>query len=168
MAEDQPRIVRKRLLERETSPRAERGTIDLREVATLVYSSEAPEYPVEAVIDGHCGRGGTRWLAAEPDQPATLMVEFDQPQKITRLVYEVEETSAERTQQMRIEASTDGGQTYQMVLVQEYTFSPQGATFERQDLRLLDWREVTHLRFIITPNQQGSGTATLTCLELFY
>jgi hypothetical protein len=142
------------------------GQLDLARVATLAYSSEAPDQPVEHVLDGHCGPGGTRWVAAAPDTPATLVVEFDQPQAVSRLIYEVEERATERTQQVQIAASMDGGRTYQVVLVQEYTFSPQGATFEREDLRL-ELQGVTHVRLVIVPHLRGSGTATLTCLELF-
>jgi hypothetical protein len=51
------------------------------------------------------------------------------------------------------------------VLVQEYTFSPRGATFQREDLRL-DLRDVDRLRLTIVPNKRGSGAATLTSLQL--
>jgi len=166
MTEATPGPVRKRRLEDATPTGAAAGQLDLARLATLAYSSEAPDQPVEHVLDGHCGPGGTRWAAATPDTPATLVVEFEQPQVVTRLIYEVEEIAAERTQQVRIEASTDGGRTYRVVLVQEYTFSPWGATFEREDLRL-DLPGVTHLRLVIVPHLHGSGTATLTCLELF-
>jgi len=158
--------VRKRRLE-DSAPRGiAAGKLDLAHVATLAYSSEAPDHPVECMLDGHGGPGGTRWVAAEPNAPATLVVEFDQPQAVSRLIYEVEETATERTQQVRVEASSDAGQTYQVVLVQEYTFSPQGATFEREDLRL-ELPAVTHLRLSILPHLRGAGTATLTSLELF-
>jgi len=161
-----PAPVRKRRLEDATPTGLTAGQLDLARMATLAYSSETPDHPVEQVLDGHCGPGGTRWVAAAPDTPATLLVEFEQPQAVARLIYEVEEIAAERTQQVRIEASTDGGRAYQVVLVQEYTFSPQGATFEREDLRL-ELQGVTHLRLVIIPHLRGSGTATLTCLELF-
>src|SRR3954451_12608452 len=122
MSEETPGPVRKRRWEPAQRPALAPGRIDLARVATLAYSSETPDHPVEQVLDGHCGPGGTRWLASEADATATLVVEFDQPQALSRLVYEVEETTTERTQQVRIEASTDGGQSYQVVLVQEYTF----------------------------------------------
>jgi hypothetical protein len=64
------------------------------------------------------------------------VLELDQPQRISRLVYEVEEGSHERTQEVRVEASTDRGRTYRQVLVQDYTFSPHGTTFQHEDLRL--------------------------------
>ena len=94
------------------------------------------------------------------------MVEFDEPRAISRLVYEVEETMRERTQEVRVEASDDGGRTYRQILVQEYNFSPGGATFQREDQRL-DVRQVTHIRLTIVPNKSGSGPATLTALRLF-
>jgi hypothetical protein len=96
------------------------------------------------------------------------VVTFDRPQSISRLVYEVEETQQERTQEVHIEASTDGDQTYRRRVMQEYTFSPRGATFEQtcEDLRL-DLLDVTHLRLTLVPNKDGSGVATLTSLRVF-
>jgi hypothetical protein len=94
------------------------------------------------------------------------VVEFDQPRAISRLVYEVEETMGERTQEVRVEASNDGGRTYRQILVQDYNFSPRGATFQREDQRF-DLRRVTHLRLTIVPSKSGSGSATLTALRLF-
>ena len=54
-------------------------------------------------------------------------MEFDRPQTISRLVYEVEEAERERTQEVRVEVSEDGGRTYRQILVQEYNFSPGGS-----------------------------------------
>jgi hypothetical protein len=51
--------------------------------------------------------------------------------------------------------------------VQEYTFSPGGATLQREDVRLR-LENVTHLRLHIMPNKRGFGPATLTSLRLFY
>ena len=94
------------------------------------------------------------------------MLAFDRPQSITRVVYAVEEAEHERTQEMHIEVSTDGGRTYRRIFVQEYTFSPRGAAFEREDLRL-ELENVTHLRLTLVPNKHGSGVAKLTSLRLF-
>jgi len=52
------------------------------------------------------------------------------------------------------------------VLVQEYTFSPQGANFQHEELRL-ELPAITHLSSAIVPNKSGSGVATLTALRLF-
>src|SRR5437764_13960485 len=71
----------------------------------------------------------------------------------------------QRTQEVRVEVSEDGGRSYRQILVQEYNFSPGGATYQREDQRV-NLRQVTHLRLTIVPNKSGSGTATLTTLRL--
>jgi hypothetical protein len=56
----------------------------------------------------------------------------------------------------------NGGRT----LVQEYNFSPRGATYQREELRF-NRLQASRVRFTIVPNKNGSGTATLTALRLF-
>ena len=73
---------------------------------------------------------------------------------------------ATRTQEVRVEVSEDGGRTYRQILFQEYTFSARGATYQREEPRF-NLHQVSHLRFTIVPNKNGSGTATLTALRLF-
>jgi hypothetical protein len=159
--------LRKRSLEAEAvmSARAA-GEIDIAASATIAYSSEDPAHPVEYLLDGHSGPGATRWISARPDTIERIIIEFDQPQAISRLVYEVEETMRERTQEVRVEVSEDSGQSYRQILVQEYNFSPGGATYQCEEQRF-NLRQVTHLRLMIVPNKSGSGTATLTALRLF-
>jgi hypothetical protein len=167
MAEPGPRPIRKRLLAAGSGPAAPpTGALDLARVATLAYSSEDPAQPVEHLLDRRGGPGGSRWVSARPDTIEQVVVEFDRPQALSRVVYEAEETERERTQEVQIEASADGGRTYQPVITQEYIFSPQGATFEREDLRV-ELRGITHLRLTIIPHKRGTGAATLTSLELF-
>jgi hypothetical protein len=159
--------VRKRSLAADTAAAGRAaGEIDIARCATIAYSSEDPAHPVETLLDGEAGPGGTRWISARSDTTEHIVVEFEQPRAISRLVYEVEETMRERTQEVRVEASDDGGRTYRQILVQEYNFSPRGATFQREDQRF-DLRQVTHLRLTIVPNKSGSGPATLTALRLF-
>jgi hypothetical protein len=159
--------LRKRPLEADaaTSARAA-DEIDIAGSATIAYSSENPAHPVEHMLDGGSGPGTTRWISARPDTIEHIVVDFDQPQAISRLVYEVEEAERERIQEVRVEASADGGRTYRQILVQEYTFSPGGATYQREDQRF-NLLQVSHLRLTIVPNKSGSGTATLTALRLF-
>jgi hypothetical protein len=163
---DSPRL-RKHLMSEQSSLSPEGpGEIDIGSQATLAYSSEDPNHPLEHLIDGHSGRGGTRWASARPDATERIVLEFDHSQRISRLVYEVEECLRERTQEVRVEVSADQGRTYRQVLAQDYTFSPQGATFQHEELRL-DLPAITHLRLTIVPNKGGSGVATLTSLRLF-
>jgi hypothetical protein len=159
--------MRKRLISEAGSiSSGEPGEIDLASQAMVAYSSEASAHPVEHLIDGHCGPDATRWASDRPDTTERIVFEFDRPQNITRLVYEAEECFEERTQEVRIEVSSDHGRTYRQVLAQGYNFSPAGATFQHEDLRF-DLSEITHLRLTVVPNKIGSGVATLTCLRLF-
>lgn len=160
-----PRL-RKRLLEADATMSARAGEIEIVSCATIAYSSENPAHPVEHMLDGHCGPGATRWISAGSDTVEQIVVEFDQPQPISRLVYEVEDAERERTQEIRVEVSEDGGRTYRQILVQEYNFSPGGATYQREEQRLA-LVKASHLRLTIVPNKNGTGTATLTALRLF-
>jgi hypothetical protein len=134
--------VRKRSLAADTAAGRAADEIDIARCAMIAYSSEEPAHPVENLLDGQSGPGGTRWISARSNTTEHIVVEFDQPQAISRLVYEVGEAMRERTQEVRVEASDDGGRTYRQILVQEYNFSPQGATFQREDQRF-DLRQVT-------------------------
>jgi hypothetical protein len=142
------------------------GEINIASLASFAYSSEDPDWPLEHLIDGRDGPGGTRWASARPNTTECIVLEFDPAQHISRLIYEVQECAQERTQEVRVEVSTDQGGTYRQVLVQDYTFSPQGATFQHEDLQL-HLNGVTHLKLTIVPNKGGSGFATLTSLQLF-
>jgi hypothetical protein len=140
--------------------------IDLRTRATIHFSSEDPAHPVEHMLDGSSGTGATRWISARRDAPEEILLEFDEPQHITHVAFEVEERQATRTQEIRAEFSTDGGQSYAGAFIQEFNFSPDGANYECENLSV-DLRGVTHLRLIIVPNKGGSGAASLTSLRLF-
>ncbi len=59
-----------------------------------------------------------------------------------------------RTQVLHVSVSSDGGQTYQELRRQEYTFSPPGTTFEREEWALTV-EGVTHLQMVITPDKGG-------------
>src|SRR5262249_60676761 len=97
--------VRKRPLTPDTATSGRAADeIDIAGCATIAYSSEDPAHPVENLLDGLFGPGGTRWMSARPDTTEHVVVEFDRPQAISRLVYEGEETRRERTQEGRGEA----------------------------------------------------------------
>ena len=159
----EPSRIRKRQLAADaaTSVRAA-GEIDIVGGATIAYSSEDPAHPIEHALDGCSGPGATRWISARPDTVERAVVEFDRPQAISRLAYEV----SERTQQVTADVSEDGGRTYRQIFVQEYTFSPRGATYQREE-RGFNRVRASHLRLTIVPNKNGSGSATLTALRVF-
>ena len=162
-----PSRLRKRPLEADAATSArDAGEINIAGCSTIAYSSEDAAHPVERMLDGRSRPGATRWMSARPDTTEHMVIEFDRPQTISRLVYEVKETMRERTQEVRVEVSEDGGRSYRQILVQEYNFSPGGATYQHEEQRF-NLRQVTHLRLTIVPNKSGSGTATLATLRLF-
>jgi hypothetical protein len=158
--------LRKRRLDQSTEADDDSASLDLASIASIDYSSEDPAHPVENMLDEHTGPGSSYWAAGQADTTEQLVLAFDRPQSVARLVYAVEEAEHERTQEMHIEASTDGGRTYTRIFVQEYTFSPRGAVFEREDLKL-ELQHVTNLRLTLVPNKHGVGVAKLTSLRLF-
>ncbi len=159
--------LRKRPLEADAEANAgATGEIDIAGCATIAYSSEQRDHPVEHLLDGNSGPGATRWISARPATIEHILVEFDRTQVISRLAYEVEEAERERTQEVRVEVSEDRGRTYRQILVQEYTFSPRGATYQREEQRF-NLHPVSHLHLTIVPNKNGSGMATLTTLRLY-
>jgi hypothetical protein len=157
--------MRKRLVA-ETEEQQRGGEIDCIAGATVTYTSEEPGHPIEAIFSGVRGPSGTRWRSARQNVTEQIVLEFDQPHRLSRVEYEVEECQRERTQKVILEASEDGGQTYRQLLVQDYTFSPGGATFQREQVRV-DVPQATHFRLTLVPNQNGSGPASLSSLRLF-
>jgi hypothetical protein len=159
--------IRKRLLQDAwLLPASSIAEIDVTAGATIAYSSEDPAHPVENIFDGRDGPGGTYWEGARENTRETLLIEFDRPQSISRLIFEVEERHLERTQEVRLEVSCDSGVSFRALLVQEFVFSPRGATFQREDVRR-NVQDVSHMRLVIVPNKSGSGRAKLTSLHLF-
>jgi hypothetical protein len=100
--------------------------------------------------DGRSGRGATYWWSGQQNTTEQVVIEFDRPERVSRLIYDVEELRAERTQPVTMEPSTDGGETYRAGFVQEYTFSANGSTYQRENLSF-DLHGVTHMRFIVVP-----------------
>ena len=134
--------------------------------ATIHYTSEDAAHPIEHMFDQSAGTGSTQWRSARTNTTEVIVLEFDESQHIAQLVYEVEEASCERTQELRVEFSRDGGRSFRQVLVQEFTFSPNGANYECESLSL-DLPDVTHLRLTVVPNKSGSGIASISSLRLF-
>src|SRR6266496_6513697 len=100
-------ILRKRRMDQLTE-RDDDALLDVTSLATVDYSSEDPAHPVERILDDQFGPGGSYWAAAQADTTEQLVLAFDRPQSVKRLVYAVEEAEHQRTQEMHIEESTDG------------------------------------------------------------
>ncbi|QDV37336.1 hypothetical protein [Tautonia plasticadhaerens] len=123
----------------------------------MLVTSEDPGHPIDHAFDDHRGPGGTRWIAGEPGEQEVILA-FDAPQAIRRVILEVEEAEVARTQELQLAASTDGGQTYRELLRQEFSFSPQGSTFERKDWAV-QAEGISHLRLVITVRRRAARPA---------
>lgn len=160
--------MRKKIVPRDGPPGepAMKGSgLDVASLATVLATSESESHPLEHAFDGRDGPGGTQWVAGETgDQTITL--EFDTPQRIQRVTIEIEETEVDRTQEIELAVSADGGGSYHSLLRQEYTFSPTGSTFQRESWRLPEG-SISHLRLWIRPDRSGkSAPARLTSLRI--
>jgi hypothetical protein len=139
--------------------------IDVAAVATVLVTSEDPGHAVDHAFDHQRGPGGSRWVAGEPGEQ-TVILAFDGPQTIRRVILEVEEHEVARTQEAQLAVSVDGGQTYRELVRQEFNFSPPGTTFEREDWEVTA-EGVTHFRLWIRPDKGGKPCrGTITSLVL--
>jgi hypothetical protein len=134
-------------------------------VATVVVTSEAEGHPINGVFDDKRGPGASQWIAAEPGDQK-LIIAFHQPQSIRQITMEIEEREVNRTQEVQLAVSHDGGKTYRELLRQEFNFSPEGTTWECEDWSVEELN-VTHLTLLIKPDKGRSDCfAKLTSLVL--
>jgi hypothetical protein len=170
MNTNQPRVLRKLLI---ADPIVEHSTrlaltteLDLRACAELRISSEHPDHPIEHLFDGSAGEGASRWIAGRADKPGTILLVFDDPTDIAQCAFEAEERELARTQQVIAEYLVATGDTYRQCFIQEFNFSPRGATYQRELIEL-NLRAVRRLRFTVLADKSGCGTASLTALRLY-
>jgi hypothetical protein len=144
----------------------ETATIPVLSCAEVQTTSEAVGHPILFAFDDGDGPGGTHWRAGDPGEQ-TVTVAFREPCALEGVTMEVEEREVARTQEVQLALSTDGGLTYRQVLRQEFTFSPEGATWEQEKWQVLQ-DGVTHVRLVIKPDKGRSDVyATLTSFKLW-
>jgi hypothetical protein len=136
--------------------------LDVGPLAQVELTSEDPACPIEAALLPSPSPG---WRAAHPGAQVIRLV-FDRPQSLHRLRLVFTEAQQTRTQEFVVRCSTDGGQFYQEVVRQQYTFSPPGTVHEIEDYQVL--RDgVTHVELHIVPDiQGGDACATLEAMRL--
>jgi hypothetical protein len=159
-------MLRKEILTTQPITSAQRAPQkDIASIATVLVTSEDPDHPIDHVFDDQRGPGASRWIAAQPGEQ-TLILAFDAPQMIRKVLVEIEEPNISRTQEMDVSVSNDGGQTYRELVRQEYTFSPPGTSLEREEWSI-NADGVSHLRLRIKPEKGGKACrATLSTLAL--
>jgi hypothetical protein len=134
--------------------------LDLEHLAQVEITSEDIAHPIEAALIPGTEQG---WRAAEPGEQIIRLL-FDKPQELKRIYLIFTEETQERTQEFTLQWSSDGGQSYQEIIRQQYNFSPK--TQEIEDYNV-DLKGVTALELKIVPNISGGSTyASLTQLSL--
>jgi hypothetical protein len=157
--------MRKQIIENEVPSAARPGELNIAAIATALITSEDASHPIENAFDGRRGPGSSYWMAATPHEQILTLV-FDQPQSIHKINLEIEELTVSRSQEIQVDISQDGGQTYRELLRQGYNFSPPGTTFEREEWTI-NANRVSHLRLHIRPDKDNKPcNAKLTTLAL--
>lgn len=136
--------------------------LDVEALAEVEITSEDAAHPIEsALLPGQ----SSGWRAAGPGKQ-TIRLNFIHPQQLSRIWLSFMETEVERTQEFVLRWSTDGGQTFQEIVRQQWNFSPLGASSETEDYRV-DLSAVTVLELNIVPEiSGGQRVASLAQLRL--
>jgi len=88
------------------SPKTSASTMSVADIASVQVSSEDPSYPIDHAFDNRSGPGGTRWVAAETGEQ-TIILAFDQPQRVQKVGLEIEEP--ENMTHLRLTIKPDKG-----------------------------------------------------------
>jgi hypothetical protein len=162
--------MRKRLIAGTAAAAGHTGSIanelDLRSCAEVHFSSEHPQHPVDHLFDGTTGEAASGWVGGRHDCAETILLVFDQPVDIASCAFEVVEREITRTQQVTAEYLLAGDAAYRMAFIQEFNFSPDGATHQREHIDL-NLRGVCRFRLTVLADKSGRGVPSLTALRLF-
>ena len=140
--------------------------LPLVSLAEVQATSEEAGHPIVFAFDDSDGSGATSWKAGTPGEQ-TVTVVFRKACRVAQVTMQVEEREVARTQEVQLAVSTDGGLTYRELIRQEFTFSPDGATWE-DETWTVQQEHVTHVRLIIIPDKGRSDVyAALTTFGLW-
>jgi hypothetical protein len=138
------------------------GWLDLDREAMVEVTSEEKDYPVESALVSGEMRG---WRAAASGTQ-TIRLIFDKPQRLTRISLVFEETEAQRTQEIVLRWSPDGGRSFREIVRQQWNFSPPNTIREVEEYRV-ELSDVTVLELVIVPDiSRGAAHASLKRLRL--
>lgn len=137
--------------------------LDLDRLAQVEITSEDAAHPIESAL--LLGTGILGWQAAEPGKQ-TIRLLFDAPIQLSRIRLVFDEEQHLRTQEFALLWSSDGGQSYQQLVRQQYNFSPPASTREVEDYTV-NLEQVTAIELSIIPDiNGGEARASLVRLQL--
>jgi hypothetical protein len=136
--------------------------LDVDRLARVEITSEDAAQPIELALLPDAGPG---WQAAEPGEQ-TVRLLFDVPVRLSRIRLVFNEVRQARTQEFALRWSSDGGQSYQQLVRQQYNFSPPATTREVEDYTVnLDGVTALELS-IVADISGGEARASLARLQL--
>ena len=121
--------MRKRIVNEGDATVSVSNWLDVEHLAQVEVTSEDAAHPIESALKPGAGPG---WRAERPGQQTVLLL-FDEQQRVRRIRVGFEEDKHERTQQFVLRWSSDGGQTCRQIVRQQYNFSPPVTTSECED-----------------------------------
>jgi len=153
--------MRKRIITRtpEALDSQAEGWLDVERAALVEITSEEPNYPIESAF----ASGERGWRAATAGSQ-TIRLIFDQPQRLKRISLVFEENEESRTQEFVLRWSSNGGNSFQEIVRQQWNFSPPDTKRESEEYQV-DLPNVTVLELTIVPNV-GGGTARASLKSL--
>lgn len=121
--------------------------LDLEQLAQIEISSEDSAYPIENVLSPGAS---SEWRASEPGKQ-TIRIIFDEPQRINNIHLLFEEKEQARTQEFVLRWSSGDDQPYKEIVRQQFNFSPDAATEEKENYAV-NLENVRTVELIITPD----------------
>lgn len=154
--------MRKRIISRSVQdvPPGSPDWLDLGRVAHVEVTSEDAAHPVELALTAGAGPG---WRASQPGEQ-TIRLLFDEPVRLRHVRLSFHERERDRTQELVLRWSPDGGRSYREIVRQQYNFSPPTTTREVENYRI-DLDGVTAIQLDIVPDIRG-GAACASLAEL--
>jgi len=138
------------------------GRLDLERAATVEMTSEDKDFPIEAAFVSGNAQG---WRAATPGSQ-TIRLIFDQPQTLKCISLIFEESESQRTQEIVLRWSRDGGSSFSEIVRQQWNFGPPESIREAEEYKV-ELPNVTVLELVIKPNiGGGDARASLKHLRL--
>ena len=132
------------------TPSPDEAWLDLESLARVELTSEDASHPIESALKAGEGSG---WRAADPGHQ-TVRLLFDEPLRVKRIRLVFHEGSQQRTQEVLLRWSSDGGGSYREIVRQQYNFSPPETAWEVEDITV-EIVGVTVLEMLISPDISG-------------
>ena len=136
--------------------------LNVESIASVEVTSEETGFPIQSALVPGNQRG---WRAAAPGSQ-TIRLQFDQPQRLSRIQLCFEETQINRTQEFVLRCSSDAGGAPRDIVRQQWNFSVPDSVREVEDYTV-ELSGVTELELTIVPDtSRGPARATLFSLRL--